>query len=570
MKYSDSENATPVAPQSISISREKETKRESFPLDQFAILCCLRMLDPITFNQIVPYINQLVVDLGIIDDPGRVGFYSGLIESIFAVTGLVAVLFWGIVADDIGRRPVILIGCAGMAVGTLLFGFATTYPDILVCRAIVGFFAGNGSVLLAAVGDITIPSNKDTYFPLFACFWPLGMIIGPIVGGQLSKPASKFSLLKDSLFLQQFPYVLPAIAVTGLIVIVGGLAFLLLTETAPSNPIMWFPTHHSIHPRSEKPSISVALVAQRCFLEKPKAIRDLLLSGQNPMLQVLCYSGIITGFLAIAFDVVFTLLCYTPLESGGLSFPPEKIASCFAVAGVASILQAFFMPRMLRRYGPERVYWVCTCTWPFSFLAIPFLNTIACWQVEGVSPICMEILLWACIAVILAVVKIGTAGNLYNTRILSDYLPSENLASGVGLLQVCFQFSRIFAPTVASALFVSSKKYDLVGGHLWAILLAVGGVGAAISGREVDLRASRRTSREDCKELSATPDVPPLHIAIHNLQRKSSSSMSPASTTAISPPTPFSPRRRGGYGARPSRGLDAEEGVQLQGGKRSA
>ncbi|KAJ7034771.1 major facilitator superfamily domain-containing protein [Mycena alexandri] len=472
MEYS--EDAVTLLAQETTMKREPK-----FALSQFAILCCLRMLDPITFHQIVPYINQLVMDLGIVDTPAQVGYYSGMIESIFAVTGLVAVLFWGILADDIGRRPVILIGCAGMAVGTMLFGFATAYPSILICRAIIGFFAGNGSVLPTAVGDITDASNKDTYFPIFACFWPLGMIIGPIIGGQLSKPASRFLVLKDSLFLQQYPYALPSIVVAGLIIVVWGFAFVFLSETANYN-----------HLRSEKRTVSVALVVRR-LLDKPGAIVTLL-SGQNPMLQALCYSGIITGFLSVAFDVVFTLFCYTPLESGGLSFPPEKIAFCFAVAGGVSTLQAFIMPRLLRRYGAERIYWMCTCSWPFAFIAIPFLNIIAWGAVIGPSPVWMEIFLWVCIAVILTVVRIGGAAFLYNTRILSDYLPSENLATGIGLLQVCVQFSRIFGPMVASGLFVASKEYSLVGGHLWALVLAIVGVGAAFTGRQVDLHTSRR------------------------------------------------------------------------------
>ena len=35
----------------------------------------------------------MILELGIVDDPERVGFYSGLIESIFAVMSLVASTF---------------------------------------------------------------------------------------------------------------------------------------------------------------------------------------------------------------------------------------------------------------------------------------------------------------------------------------------------------------------------------------------------------------------------------------------------------------------------------------------
>jgi hypothetical protein len=57
---------------SSSISAQNDT----LPLGQFAILCCLRTLDPLTFHQIFPYINQLIADLDIVDDESQIGFYS--------------------------------------------------------------------------------------------------------------------------------------------------------------------------------------------------------------------------------------------------------------------------------------------------------------------------------------------------------------------------------------------------------------------------------------------------------------------------------------------------------------
>jgi hypothetical protein len=55
------------------------------PLDvaQFALLCALRFVDPLTFTQIFPYINQLLSALHLVDDPAKVGFYSGLVVRLF-------------------------------------------------------------------------------------------------------------------------------------------------------------------------------------------------------------------------------------------------------------------------------------------------------------------------------------------------------------------------------------------------------------------------------------------------------------------------------------------------------
>lgn len=49
------------------------------PKAQLAVLCLLRILDPLNFTQIFPYINELIWDLGVTRDPALIGYYSGLV-----------------------------------------------------------------------------------------------------------------------------------------------------------------------------------------------------------------------------------------------------------------------------------------------------------------------------------------------------------------------------------------------------------------------------------------------------------------------------------------------------------
>jgi MFS family permease len=99
----------------------------------------------------------MILELGIVDDPERVGFYSGLIESIFAVMSLVAsessrpdfqfvkreanyctVVPCCYISDRYGRKPVILLGFAGLAVSTALFGVSTNFAMMVVTRCFGG------------------------------------------------------------------------------------------------------------------------------------------------------------------------------------------------------------------------------------------------------------------------------------------------------------------------------------------------------------------------------------------------------------------------------------------------
>jgi hypothetical protein len=50
------------------------------PKMKLASLCGVRLVDPIAFTQIFPYINEQITSIpGLIDDPSRTGFYSGMV-----------------------------------------------------------------------------------------------------------------------------------------------------------------------------------------------------------------------------------------------------------------------------------------------------------------------------------------------------------------------------------------------------------------------------------------------------------------------------------------------------------
>jgi hypothetical protein len=59
----------------------KPTKMTPIPKLQLATLCLVRLLEPIGFTQLFPYINEMVIKLNILDDPSKVGFVSGLVVS---------------------------------------------------------------------------------------------------------------------------------------------------------------------------------------------------------------------------------------------------------------------------------------------------------------------------------------------------------------------------------------------------------------------------------------------------------------------------------------------------------
>jgi hypothetical protein len=64
------------------------------PMLQIVLLCYTRVVEPMAFFSIFPYINAMIERTGGVNKED-VGFYSGLIESLFSLTQMCVMLFWG-------------------------------------------------------------------------------------------------------------------------------------------------------------------------------------------------------------------------------------------------------------------------------------------------------------------------------------------------------------------------------------------------------------------------------------------------------------------------------------------
>lgn len=93
--------------------------------------------------QIFPFIAQQLWDMGVTDKQEKLGYYAGLIESLFAFCTFSTVLGWGRLSDRIGRKPVLQIGLCGVALSITAFGMSTTFVGLIVSRCLGGALNGN-------------------------------------------------------------------------------------------------------------------------------------------------------------------------------------------------------------------------------------------------------------------------------------------------------------------------------------------------------------------------------------------------------------------------------------------
>lgn len=124
----------------------------------------IRVSEPIALTSILPYAWKLVLDLQI-GDRSNASFYAGILISAFSLAEALTGFYWGGLSDRIGRKPVLLLGCAGTMLSLLIVGFSTNFWIALFGRALGGLLNGNVGVVQTMVGEVTInPKHEPRAF----------------------------------------------------------------------------------------------------------------------------------------------------------------------------------------------------------------------------------------------------------------------------------------------------------------------------------------------------------------------------------------------------------------------
>lgn len=184
---------------------ENPTSCHKAPMRQLMVLAVISLAEQTALNSISPYLPHMVASFPE-SDPDKVGLYVGVIASCFACAQVATTFLWGRLSDRIGRKPVILVGTFGTALGFLAFGFVSRLWQAAAVQAFIGLVNGNAGVVSTVLGEITDKSNQSTFFAYLPVVYGLGSIFGPIMGGLLT------GLELPSLpIVEHYPYILPNI-----------------------------------------------------------------------------------------------------------------------------------------------------------------------------------------------------------------------------------------------------------------------------------------------------------------------------------------------------------------------
>ena len=183
----------------------------------FWIICLALLFFMISFNIILPEMNQFITNLGGINQ-------KGLIITLFTISAAISRPFSGKLSDTIGRKKVMIFGMIVGVLVTLLYPLSGLVT-FLSLRFLHGFSAGflpTGATAL--VTDILPPENRGVGMGVWGTFISAGIGVGQIIASWIT-----LNWGLDVLFM-----------VAASFGVISGIMVTLLKETLPNpQPFKW-------------------------------------------------------------------------------------------------------------------------------------------------------------------------------------------------------------------------------------------------------------------------------------------------------------------------------------------
>jgi len=347
------------------------------------------LIDMIAIGLIVPVLPLIVGTFT--SSTTAQAFWFGVVTFTFGVANFFGSPILGALSDRHGRRPVLLIGFAGLALSFIVTGLATALWMLIAVRLFSGAMQANAAVANAYVADITPPEDRARRFGLVGAMFGLGFILGPVIGGLLGA----------------IDVHLPFFAAGALAIVNGLYGYFVLPESLPAEkrrPFEWA----RANPLS--------------------SLRDLAgLDGVGPLVAVI-------GLATLSQFMLHTSwVLYTTFKFGW--GPAQNGWSLFAVGIMSALVQGFLLKFLLRRFTPQRIAAVGLAGSALTYLGFGLAS-------EG----------WMMFAVIIVGTLIGGGAQASIASLVSNAADAKSQGRTMGSVASLNSLMAVLAPMIAAPL----------------------------------------------------------------------------------------------------------------------
>ncbi len=142
------------------------------------------------FGVILPvlpfYTERLALGTGL--PPESITLHIGFLTSAYPFFQMLFAPLWGRWSDQLGRKPLIIVGLLGFVLMQFVTGISTSLWMLYLGRMIGGVFTSSIiPVAYAMISDLTSENNRPMGIALAGTSYSLGVVMGPFIGGLLSR-----------------------------------------------------------------------------------------------------------------------------------------------------------------------------------------------------------------------------------------------------------------------------------------------------------------------------------------------------------------------------------------------
>ena len=346
------------------------------------------LIDMVSVGLIIPVLPLLVGTFT--SSQAEQAYWFGAVMFAFAIANFVGSPILGALSDRYGRRPVLLLGFAGLGLSFFVTAVATAIWMLILVRLFSGALMANAAVANAYVADITAPADRARRFGLLGAMFGVGFILGPVLGGLLGAVDLR----------------LPFYAAGFLAMLNLAYGTFVLPESLPRErrmPFEW---------RRANPVAALKGLAG--------------LKGVGSLVLVLALSAL------AQFVLHSTWVLYTAFKFGW--GPLENGWSLFAVGLMSALVQGFLLKHLLHRFSVQRL------------AVMGLVSSSLCYLAWGLAPAG-----WV-MFVVIGFNVLGFAVNAAMQSIVSNAAGETIQGRTMGALSSLNSLMAVVAPVIGAAL----------------------------------------------------------------------------------------------------------------------
>lgn len=444
-----------------------------------------------------------------------VSFLRSVLQCAYFLGSAMGV-FWGFVADRLGRRKVAMLGLAGMSTCCLCMGFATSLPAFTGLRFMAGMVSSAVTVSgLAMLADSTHGSSDRVKTVARLPVVALGGSVGPLAA-QIMRCIGENT--KVGVFAR-FPGLSSQIACASFVLSIGLAEAMLLKETLPqpvSKPIereeyqdcekATFLGQSLLNDSSDSLNISIIeALNDNTAAPLPSYLSvSQLLTAPSVLLLLASYS--ILSLHSSTFEILLPHLAHTGSHQGGLGIPCAWLTSVVTIVKiVAAIRILHFVPLVVSKIGLLPVYRRISVVFPILYVVVPLVGLGV--NAAGGSPMIAAV--FNTIAMLAKATLAGAAHVLVLLLVLNAAPDASSTGTVIGVVSISELFKAL-AVGASGVSFYLSNDYSMVvvNGSLWAALAFIAMLGAGVTWK---LRESPKIGTDIPEECLVWTDMFDAH-----------------------------------------------------------